>query len=306
MQSGFVPGGLWLALTEPGLAAHDNVQSCCADLDERVAELEAMAVRKGNRKVSLTISGWVNEALFMWDDGTDKDAYIGTNFVEQSRFRFVGEAKLDKDWSAGYLLEIGVAGHPSNQWDQDGPRSASLNPANREFALNLRKSNWYLKSKRLGQAALGLNAMATYHLLDDADSTLTRNVNDVEGAAIFLAAFRVRIDGQFVNGLKWVDVMRGIANSTPGDGLRRDVIRYDTPTIAGFTASASWGENTSETLRSSTKMTSATLVCSPMRVMAGAPIPALPCSCLTREASTWEAPPASPTPTPTCWSSRDA
>jgi hypothetical protein len=128
---GLIPGGLWLALREPVLAAPDDVRSCCADIDERVAELEAMAVRKGNRKVSLTISGWVNEALFMWDDGTDKDAYIGTNFVEQSRFRFLGEAKIDKDWSAGYLLEIGVAGHPSNQWDQDGPRSASLNPPNR-------------------------------------------------------------------------------------------------------------------------------------------------------------------------------
>ena len=87
-----------------------------------------MTVRKGNRKVSVTISGWVNEALFMWDDGTDKDAYIGTNFVEQSRFRFVGEAKIDKDWSAGYIFEAGITGHPSNQWDQDSLLLRELEP----------------------------------------------------------------------------------------------------------------------------------------------------------------------------------
>ena len=91
---------------------------CCADLEERVAELEATTARKGNRKVSLTISGWVNEAVFWWDDGTEKNVYVGTNSIEQSRFRFLGEAKIDKDWSAGYILEIGIQGYPSNQWNQ--------------------------------------------------------------------------------------------------------------------------------------------------------------------------------------------
>lgn len=32
---------------------------CCADLEERVAELEVTALRKGNRKISLKISGHV-------------------------------------------------------------------------------------------------------------------------------------------------------------------------------------------------------------------------------------------------------
>ena len=50
--------------------AADLGGDCCADLEERVAELEATTARKGNRKVSLTVSGWVNEAIFAWDDGT--------------------------------------------------------------------------------------------------------------------------------------------------------------------------------------------------------------------------------------------
>ena len=39
---------------------------CCADLEERVAELEATTVRKGNRKVSLKLSGHVNKAILFY------------------------------------------------------------------------------------------------------------------------------------------------------------------------------------------------------------------------------------------------
>ena len=112
-------------------AAADLGGDCCADLEERIAELEATTARKGNRKVSLTVSGWVNEAVFFWDDGNERNVYVGTNFIEQSRFRFLGEAKINADWSAGYILEIGVAGYPSNQWNQAGPGSASANPSAR-------------------------------------------------------------------------------------------------------------------------------------------------------------------------------
>ena len=69
-------------------AAADLGGNCCADLEERIAELEATTARKGNRKVSLTISGWVNEAVFFWDDGRERNVYVGTNSLEQSRFRF--------------------------------------------------------------------------------------------------------------------------------------------------------------------------------------------------------------------------
>jgi hypothetical protein len=99
-----------------------------------------------------------------------------------------------------------------------------------------------MKSKTYGKVTVGLDAMATYHLLDDADPTLTRNVNDVEGAGVFLAAFKLRSDGQYVGGLRWTDALRGIANSTPGDGLRRDIVRYDTPDWHGFSGAASIGE----------------------------------------------------------------
>lgn len=87
--------------------AADLGGNCCADLEERVAELEATTARKGNRKVSLTISGEVSKAILWADQGA---GYLGVseNYNYGSRFRIKGEAKLDKDWSAGYLIEVGV------------------------------------------------------------------------------------------------------------------------------------------------------------------------------------------------------
>lgn len=232
-----------LMLISPAAAA-DLGGNCCADLEERIAELEATTARKGNRKVSLTISGWVNENLIVWDDGTEHNAYVGTNSVEQSRFRFVGEAKITSDVSAGYLLEIGVQGHPSNQWNQNSPSSSSSNPNNQDNQLLVRKSYWYVKSQEWGQVAVGQNGTATYHLLDDADFTLTRNVDDAEGAAIYLSQFQLRSNGLPIGSpaLRWTDALRGFNNSTPGDSGRRNVVRYDSPTYEGFSAAAAWGE----------------------------------------------------------------
>ena len=59
------------AMSTPAKAA-DLGGDCCADLEERVAELEATTVRKGNKKVSVTISGWVVKTMNWWDDGDDR------------------------------------------------------------------------------------------------------------------------------------------------------------------------------------------------------------------------------------------
>jgi predicted porin len=183
-----------------------------------------------------------------WDDGVEQNVYVGTNFVEQSRFKFTGEAKIDKEWSAGYILELGVAASPQNQWNQLTDESTNLNPLNQSGVI-VRKSNWFIKSKTFGQIAVGQNGTATYHLLDDADSTLTRNVDDAEGAAIFQSTFQLRHNGQQIgpaanlNPLRWNDVLRGFNNSTPGDSARRDVIRYDSPNLHGFVISGAWGED---------------------------------------------------------------
>jgi predicted porin len=219
-------------------AAADLGGDCCADLEERVAELEATTARKGNRNVSLTVSGWVNENVMWFDDGGESNAYVGTNPVEQSRVRFVGEAKITPDWSAGYVLELGIFGANSTAWNQNNPDGATSNNL-----VSVRKSSWFLKSDTYGKVTVGQDATATYHLLDDADTTMTRNFYDGEGAPDYARPFFIRDKSGALTTLHWSDVLRGFNNSTPGDSGRRNIVRYDTPTFAGFSVAATWGED---------------------------------------------------------------
>jgi predicted porin len=216
--------------------AADLGGDCCADLDERIAELEATTARKGNRKVSLTISGWVNQAVFAWDDGVESNAYVGTNSLEQDRFRFVGEAKITDGWSAGYTLEIGLWGADSKQFSQTSAGGSNSN------LLTDRRASWFVKSKDLGKVTVGKDASATYHLLDNTDFLLTRNVSDAEAAGVYINGFFTRVNGQLQT-FTWNAIMGGYNNGTPGQPSLRNVVRYDTPTFAGFTLSAAWGED---------------------------------------------------------------
>src|SRR5499426_860128 len=84
--AGVIVGGVAM----PSAKAADLGGSCCADLEERVAELEATTARKGNRRVSLTVSGWVMRSLLYWNDGEQEDLYSTDMGINTSRFRFVG------------------------------------------------------------------------------------------------------------------------------------------------------------------------------------------------------------------------
>ena len=70
VAAGILAGGL-----ATSASAADLGGDCCADLEERIAELEATTARKGNRRVSLTISGFVAEQVLYWDDGVEQNLY---------------------------------------------------------------------------------------------------------------------------------------------------------------------------------------------------------------------------------------
>src|SRR6186997_3591158 len=90
--------------------AADLGGDCCSDLEERVAELEATTVRKGNKKVSVTLYGQVNRAVLFWDDHVESNTYAVDNNYESSRFGVKGSAKIGGDWSGGYRLEVEPTG----------------------------------------------------------------------------------------------------------------------------------------------------------------------------------------------------
>src|SRR5205823_7593424 len=82
-----IAAALGLFVGVGSVQAADLGGNCCADLEERVAELEATTARKGNRKVSLTITGQIDRVVLWWDDGGMSRAYYGLdNTNSSSRF----------------------------------------------------------------------------------------------------------------------------------------------------------------------------------------------------------------------------
>ena len=112
-----VLGGALAGAPLPAKAA-DLGGDCCADLEERVAELEATTVRKGNKKVSVELYGNVNKAVVTWDDGVEQNTYVEDNGYKTSRFGIRGKAKIINDWSGGYRLEVETRNARSRNLDQ--------------------------------------------------------------------------------------------------------------------------------------------------------------------------------------------
>ncbi len=123
----FAAAGLFVGgVAMPSAKAADLGGDCCADLEERVAELEATTARKGNRKVSLTVYGWVNKGVLYWNDGGDSNTYLGvdnTNYA--TRFGLRGDARINPNLKAGFNILMDVV---------TGPTTSSLNQ-NREDNL---------------------------------------------------------------------------------------------------------------------------------------------------------------------------
>ncbi len=210
--------------------AADLGGDCCADLEERVADLEATTARKGNRKVSLTIYGQVNVALMYWDTGGDDDVYVVENDSSSSRLGFKGKAKINHDVSAGYRIELGTHSAESDRVDEN-------NDDGDGNQIVIRRSAMFLASKTYGKVTWGLTGHAFYDT-SKADLSGTHVVARNDGER-YIEDFRLfGTNGAVIPGLRWNNIFTG-----DYDFSRRNVIRYDSPTLAGFILSASWGED---------------------------------------------------------------
>lgn len=215
-----------LLMSAPALAADLNGVggNCCADLEERVAELEATAARKGNRKMSLEVYGQVNWAILHVDaDEIGTETTITNNPNSQTRFGFRGEAKIRQGASAGFLLEIGTG--------VAEPMLKKKGFFNYELASNgvlgsdltIRHSALYLKHDQLGTVWLGHTSTAT-------DGIGEISIARVSNASTLLSLEPV--SGAWLGGI-----------NLPFDGGRTEVVKWVSPTVGGFTASAAWSGN---------------------------------------------------------------
>ena len=196
-----------------GVAAQsaDLGGNCCADLEERVAELEATTARKGNRKQSLTIYGQVAKGVVWHDQSISNDTNNGSirdmNGRSGTRFGFRGSAKINADLSAGFLIEIGVDNTTGDVaiGGADSPRYSQV----------------IITSKSLGTVKLGQGSEATDGIteikLGGALSGLFSAGESSDASSVAAAAY-----------------------SNSFDGGRDTGVVYNTPTIGGFVVSAGW------------------------------------------------------------------
>lgn len=223
--------------------AADLGGDCCADLEERVAELEATTVRKGNKKVSVTLYGQVNRAALFWDDGAEKNAYVVDNNYESSRFGVKGSAKTGLgDWLAGYRLEVEPTEANSaklNQFDDDNAND-SAGP------LNVRHSYLYLNSKKYGEGRMGLTATPIYNITKDTNVTELEDTMHSDNR--MMQGFFLRSKGydsaEGLSKLKWQNISSCYdSNNAFVCGTRKNGVAYWSPEVAGFSASVGYFED---------------------------------------------------------------
>lgn len=220
--------GAWYAIGSAKAADKGGLGgNCCADLEERVAELEAVTARKGTRRVSLTISGVVHKGV-LWHNneelpGKDKfSIYDGT--TDPTRVRISGEGKIGSSMAAGFVIEIAYAGDTARGIDT-GKALFSLGNGTdgvNEFQIGdrgmvTRHSFVYLDGP-LGKVSLGQQSMAT-------DGVIEVNLANtmVAGKPLDLAP------------MNYGGSLAGLAIAY--DGYRANAVRYDTPILGGFHAS---------------------------------------------------------------------
>ncbi|MGH1417470.1 MAG: porin [Hyphomicrobiaceae bacterium] len=244
MSTSFAAALLAACFATSSAQAADFGGDCCADLEERIAELEATTVRKGNRKVSLRISGWVAEQIAYWDDGSEDNVYVqGMGEGIATHFKLTGTARISPDWSAGYVLQIEAqSSDPLLNLDQDNDDGGA--------GLSIYQSKWFLRSQTLGQVSVGLLSQASDNaalLVDSSGSILQGNWIMYDGAGYFANSNGARLALPNGNTVRYGDVAycHSIGFGTGGDchGLTTNGVRYDTPVWGGFSASAGWGED---------------------------------------------------------------
>jgi hypothetical protein len=263
-----------LLLSTGSAQAADLGGNCCADLEERVAELEATTVRKGNRRVSLTLSGQVNRSLLYWNDSFQDDIYSVDNAISNSRFRLTGSGKISADLTAGFYMEFGMTlgarSHQVNQVDDDGfagsqgilggaPFGDGIGGAG-DSVIDFNQAYWYLSSNHWGRLSLGRLSTTTagISVIDLSNTGVVANSQPFLWGGGFFTRNGL---GQF--GLSWGNLCGGPsaattvlpATLTPASAgpygtdcgihalSRRDAIMYTSPTWHGFTFGVSWGED---------------------------------------------------------------
>ncbi len=191
--------------------------------EEKKAPEEApveKVVTSGQERVKLAISGQVNRAVNIVDDGKSAKAYFVDNDNSESRVNLVATAKATDDLTLGGRIELSIAPNKAGEVNQTNEETGNV--------FDQRWTELSLDSKRFGKLSLGKGATASF---GTATVDLSRTgvityatIADTAGGMLF----RQDSDDTLTN-VRVGDAFNSF------DGLsRRNRLRYDSPTFSGF------------------------------------------------------------------------
>jgi predicted porin len=153
-------------------------------------------------------------------------------------------AQIKPGWSAGFNMRIEVLSAQSLFVDQ-------LNDDAGEDGLSALYTDVFIKSDQLGTVTIGQQSQAsdnTAILADFSGSLVQANWVLFNGASFFLhpddsgLSRAAGLETNRIGSLGFCQTL-GLGIGADCNGVPLDTIRYDSPTIAGFSVSASWGES---------------------------------------------------------------
>lgn len=189
-------------------------------------------VTSGNDKIRLSISGQLNRAMNIANDGACTKMYHVDNDGSNSRFRLVGSARINDDLTVGTRIEVAVAPDVSTRVSQTSQVYGDY--------FNQRWAEVSLTSKRFGKLSIGKGDTAS-NTTAEADLSKT---SVVQYSQIYTMAGGILFREK--NGNKpYVEISKDrylkisdVFNN--GDGLtRQSRLRYDSPLFYGFSLAGS-------------------------------------------------------------------
>lgn len=188
----------------------------------------AATVTSGSERVKLAISGQVNRAMNLADDGDKTKAYFVDNDVSNTRVRFDGTAAVTDATLLGSTVEVAFS--PNNSYD------VSQDNESADDFTDVRRADIWARNDAYGRLLFGKGAAAAddtaeYDLSLVAGPIMYSGVADPVGGLQFF-------DGDALTGLTVGDAFFNF------DGDRQNRVRYDTPVFGpGLQLSASAGED---------------------------------------------------------------
>ncbi|MBF0379709.1 MAG: hypothetical protein HQL69_01750 [Magnetococcales bacterium] len=183
-------------------------------------------VKSGNTKVKLSVSGWMDRAVLMADDGNDSNGYFVDGTLP-SRFRLTGRASSADGWTIGSNMEWHYRSNAAfiiDQYDQDNGTS--------DGSFKERVLEVFFNNPKWGKLSLGQGPTASNGIAErDLSGTFVAAYSDTR----FLAGgmrFR-RADGSLADSDTTNPRVRHSLSNMDGMSLR-DRVRYDSPSLAGF------------------------------------------------------------------------